>query len=136
MKIKKAILDTNVVYSALHKPSGMCGRIVILGAEGSVDLYSIDLAREELRANLNRKMNMSAEEIEQLIQSLPIQWIPREAYLHQLKKAIRTVGNQPDAAFLAASLATGIPLATGDKDLQSNRVRRLAQTYRPREIAV
>ena len=124
-----------MLYSTLHKPSGVCGRIVVRGAEASVDLYSIDLARDELRANLARKMNMKRNEIELIIESLPIQWIPREAYLDQLQKAIRIVGKQPDAAFLAASLATGIPLITGDKDLQSQRVQRLTRTYRPREFA-
>jgi predicted nucleic acid-binding protein len=125
-----------VIYSALHNPSGVCGTIVTRGAEASLELYSIDLAREELRANLRRKMNMNIDEIDSIIQSLPIQWIPREVYSHLLRKTIRTVGNQPDAAFLAASLATGFPLITGDKDLQSQRVQRLIKTYKPRDFAV
>jgi len=124
-----------VIYSALHNPSGVCGGIVTLGAEALVELYSIDLAREELRANLERKMGMTRDEIELIIQSLPVQWIPREAYLHHLGSAMRIIGNQPDAAFLAASIATGIPLVTGDRGLQSPRVRRLAQTFRPRDFA-
>jgi predicted nucleic acid-binding protein len=125
-----------VIYSALHNPSGVCGTIVTRGAEGSLELYSLDLAREELRANLQRKMNMNSNEIDSITQSLPIQWIPREIYSHQVKKAIQIVGNQPDAAFLAASLETGIPLITGDKDLQSQRVQRLVKTYKPRDFAV
>lgn len=90
---KKAILDINVIYSALHKFLGVCGRIVMLGAEASVDLYSIDLAREELRVNLERKMSLNRDEIELIIYGLQIQWIPSEAYVHQLKIAIRIVGN-------------------------------------------
>jgi predicted nucleic acid-binding protein len=124
-----------VIYSALHKPSGVCGRIVTLSAEALIELYSIDLAREELRANLERKMHTNKDEIELIIQGLPVQWIPREAYAHHLKTAIPIVGNQPDAAFLAASIATGIPLVTGDRDLQSQHVRRLAQTFAPRDFA-
>ena len=124
-----------MIYSALHNPSGVCGKIVTLGATGSFDLYSIDLAREELHVNLERKMNMNVHEVELIILSLPIQWIPRDAYSHELRKAIQIVGNQPDAAFLAASLATGIPLVTGDKGLQTQNVQRFARTYRPHDFA-
>lgn len=124
-----------MIYSALHNPSGVCGKIVTLGAAASVDLYSIDLAREELHVNLERKMNLNVDEVELIILSLPIQWIPRDAYSHELKKAIKIVGNQPDAGFLAASLATGIPLVTGDKGLQTQNVQRFTRAYRPRDFA-
>jgi len=134
-KTKRAILDTNVIYSALHNPAGVCGRIVLLGTTPSVELYSIDLAREELRINLERNMGLGRGEVEFVISSLPVSWIPREVYSHHLKRAVKIVEIPQDAAFVAASFATGIPLVTGDKHLQTQRVRRLVKTYTPREFA-
>lgn len=134
-KTKRAILDTNVIYSALHNPAGVCGRIVLLGTTPSVELYSIDLAREELRINLERNMDLSRGEVEFVISSLPVSWIPREVYSHNLKRAVKIVGIPQDAAFVAASFATGIPLVTGDKHLRTLRVRRLVKTYAPRDFA-
>lgn len=132
---KKAILDTNVIYSALHKPEGVCGRIIINGTGPLVKLYSIDFAQEELRINLERKMSPSKEEIEMIISALPIEWIPREIYSGHLKRATDIVKLQQDAPFLAASMATRFPLVTGDKHLRTPKARRVIRVYSPREFA-
>lgn len=131
---KKIILDTNVIYSALYKPEGVCGRIILSGTNPLVKLYSVDFAKEELRTNLERKMGLSEEKIDIIISALPLDWIPRGVYSRLLKRAIRIVGNQQDSPFVAASLATGIPLVTGDRHLQTPRVRRAITVYKPGEF--
>lgn len=107
----------------------------MLGTGPSVELHSIDLAREELRTNLERKMGLSRDDVEFIISSLPLRWIPHEVYSGHMERAVRAVGILQDAAFAAASLATGIPLVTGDEHLHTRKVRRPIKTYRPREFA-
>lgn len=131
---KRGLLDTNVLYSALHKPAGICGRIMSQGAERTVQLYSIDLAKEELSINLERKMRLSETDIQFIIASLPLEWIPKGVYVDHLGRAVKIVGVSADAAFLAASLATRIPLVTGDARLQTQKIRRIAGAHKPREF--
>lgn len=131
---KRGLLDTNVIYSALHNPAGVCGKIILLGTGPLVELYSIDLAREELRTNLERKMGLHHDDIEFIVSSLPLDWIPREVYAGYVRRAAGAVGVPQDAPFVAASLATGIPLVSGDAHLHTRKIRRLIRTHRPREF--
>lgn len=132
---KKAILDTNVIYSALYKPEGVCGRIILSGTSLLVKLYSIDFAKEELRINLELKMGLSKEQIDLIISALPLEWIPREVYSRLLGRAMGIVRNQQDSPFVAASMATGFPLVTGDRHLQTPKVHQAIRVYRPGEFA-
>ena len=132
---KRAILDTNVMYPALHNPAGVCGRIVLLGTGPLAELYSIDLAREELRINLERKkLGFVQDDAKFIISGLPIRWMPKEVYSRDLTRAMKSVKIPQDAAFLAASLATGIAMVTGDSHLQTEKARRLINIYKPRDF--
>jgi predicted nucleic acid-binding protein len=132
---KKAILDTNVIYSALYKPEGVCGRIILGGTSPLVKLYSIDFALEELCTNLDLKMRLSKEPIDLIISSLSLEWIPREIYSRLLGRAMGIVRDQQDSPFVAASMATGFPLVTGDRHLLTPRVHRAIRVYKPSEFA-
>jgi predicted nucleic acid-binding protein len=98
-------------------------------------LYSIDFAKEELHANLERKMSLDKGEIELIISALPIEWIPVEAYSRYLERATHIVRTQQDCPFVAASMATGFPLVTGDRHLLTPKVRQGIRVYKPREFA-
>ena len=108
--------------------------MVLLGTGPLAELYSIDLAREELRINLERNLSLVRDDAEFIISGLPIRWMPKEAYSRDLNRAMKAVKIPQDAAFLAASLATGMALVTGDRHLQTEKVRRLIKIYKPRDF--
>ena len=131
---KTVILDTNVIYSGLHKPTGVCGRILVAGIDRLIELHSIDFAKEELTTNLQRKMGFSRKEILLIIEALPITWIPRDIYQPNLQRAISIVKTEQDAPFVAASIATGFPLISGDRHMRTVAVKRAIRAYEPREF--
>ena len=134
LKAKKAILDTNVIYSALYKPQGVCGRILLNSAKSLSQLFSIDFAKEELRINMERKMRLPEKSIELILEALPLEWISRDTYSPYLRRATEIVKYQADSPFVAASIATNFPFITGDKHLRTAKVRRAITVYEPREF--
>ena len=56
----RLFLDANVLFTAAHNPTGKAALVVELGGRGHWALYSIRLAVEEARRNLERKFAPSA----------------------------------------------------------------------------
>jgi predicted nucleic acid-binding protein len=123
-----------VIYSGLHKPTGVCERILVAGIDRLIELYSIDFAKEELTTNLQRKMGFSRKEIQRIIEALPITWITRDIYQPRLQRAIKIVKTEQDSPFVAASIATGFPLISGDRHMLTVEVKRGIRAYEPREF--
>jgi predicted nucleic acid-binding protein len=133
-KARKAILDTNIIYSALYKPEGVCGKILLNAMNAENRLLSIDFAKEELSRNMESKLRLPKKNIDLVIEALPLEWIHRDIYAPYIQRAGEIVRYRSDSPFVAASIATGFPLITGDKHLRTAKVRRVVRVYRPGEF--
>jgi predicted nucleic acid-binding protein len=128
------IVDANVLYSALHKPQGVCGTILQAAIDGFCELFSPDSVREEVRRNLVENLSMSEQETLRLISALPVEWVPREAYEDRINQAVSLLTHEEDAPVLAASLATRLQILSGDRHFHSEKVIRVAKVFTPRQF--
>jgi predicted nucleic acid-binding protein len=131
---RKLIVDANVLYSALYKPQGVCGTILQASIDGICELFSPDSVREEVRRNLVENLSMSEQETLRLISALPVEWVPREAYEERIKQAVSLLTHGEDAPVLATSLATHLPILSGDKHFRSEKVIRAVKVLTPRQF--
>ena len=131
---QRNIVDANVLYSALYKPQGVCGTILRAAIDGLCELFSPDSVREELRRNLVENLSMTEQETLRLISALPVEWVPREAYEESINRAVLLLTHEEDAPVLAASLATHLPVLSGDRHLHSERVIKNVKVLTPRQF--
>ena len=130
----QALVDANVLYSALYKPEGVCGQIVTLALEGRCRLLSTESVREEVERNLVENLSMNREETSRLVSALPVDWISRDVYAEHMELALSLLSHQEDAPILAASLVTGARIVSGDKHFHSERVERKTRVLTPRKF--
>ncbi len=126
---ERVIVDANVLYPALYKPQGVCGMIVQAAIDGLCELLSPDSVREEVRTNLVENLSMVEEEALRLVSALPVEWIPRDVYDQRIDEAVSLLTHEEDAPVLAASLATHLPVLSGD--LRSERVTQRVKVLTP-----
>ncbi len=131
---QRVIVDANILYSALYKTQGVCGTILQAAIAGSCQLFSPDSVREEVRRNLVENLSMTEHETLRLITSLPVEWIPREAYQGRMHRAVSLLTHAEDAPVLAASLATHLPIISGDRHLHSEKVIQNVTVLTPRQF--
>ncbi len=131
---QRIIVDANVLYSALYKPQGVCGTILQAAIDGFCELFSPDSVREEVRRNLIENLSMTVQETLRLVSALPVEWVPREAYEESINRAVSLLTHEEDAPVLAASLATHLPVLSGDRHLHSERVIKNVKVLTPRQF--
>jgi predicted nucleic acid-binding protein len=131
---QRIIVDANVLYSALYKPQGVCGTILLAAIDGFCELFSPDSVREEIRRNLVENLSMTEQETLRLISALPLAWVPREAYEENINRAVSLLTHEEDAPVLATSLATHLPVLSGDRHLHSERVIKNVKVLTPRQF--
>ncbi len=131
---QRVIVDANILYSALHKPQGVCGTILQAAIDGSCELFSPDSVREEVRRNLVENLSMTEQETLRLISALPVDWIPREVYEERIDRAVSLLTHEEDAPVLATSLATHLPILSGDRHLHSEKVIKNVKVLTPRQF--
>ncbi|MEQ9714945.1 MAG: PIN domain-containing protein [Candidatus Asgardarchaeia archaeon] len=117
-KEKKAVIDTNVIFSAAYDPFSLAGKLIFAALEGKVTLIAPEICKDELRRNLINKLNYFSKEVDTFISVLPIIWIPMSVYESLLEIAEKLIKGD-DAHFVAVALLYDIPIITGDKKLQS-----------------
>lgn len=83
---------------------------------------------------MDRKMHLPKTSIDLVIEGLPLEWISRDIYSPYLERAREIVRHKEDSPFVAASIATGFPLISGDKHMRTAKVRRAIKVYEPREF--
>lgn len=125
------IIDANVLYSALYKPEGVCGRIAQAATQGLCQLFAPDSVREEVRRNLAENLSMSVELAVRLVTAMPVEWIPREVYENKIDEAASLLAHIADSPVLAASLSLQLPVLTGDKHFYSKQVTRRVKVLTP-----
>lgn len=127
--MSKAIIDTNVIFSALYKPKSAPGIVIFLAIEGIVNLIAPISVKEEILRKLKEKLEFSSEEAQFIVSSLPIDWIEKEIYEDLLTKAKNMIRDKSDAPIIALYLTTRYPIITGDKDILESNV----EAYKPSE---
>ncbi len=119
---ERVIVDANVLYSALYKPQGVCGMILQAAVDGLCELLSTDSVKEEVRTNLVENLSMVEDEALRLVSALPVDWVPRDVYDQRIDEAVSLLTHEEDAPVLATSLATHLPVLSGDRHLRSEKV--------------
>lgn len=129
----KVVIDTNVVFSALYRPSSAPGGLLMLAIEGGVDLVAPETVRKELADVLQRKLGYSAGDLATTLDALPIEWFEQGFYAGFLPRAKKAIADEDDAPLVALALALGIGVVSGDSSFHPLR-RRIVRTWRPRQI--
>lgn len=130
----KVVIDTNVLFSALYRPESAPGQILLLGAEGALQLYAPESVRRELEAVLRGKLRYADEEWAATVASLPVEWVEEALYEPFLARARRAVRDPADAPVVALALALRADVVSGDRAFHPLQ-RKVVRTWKPRDAA-
>lgn len=119
------ILDTNIIFSGVYNLDSNAGRILLLAAEGKVELFSPEYVKDELTVILMKKLRFSDTEVEEIISSLPIKWVEEELYSESEDKASSLISHRRDVPVLACALSLGVDIISGDKHFQKIKTREI-----------
>lgn len=131
----RVFFDANVLYSALHSPSGAPAEAVALHANGRIDMVVSNLVLTELVRTVRLKLPLHLEDLRRFLAGSPPEVVPNPS-LQELR-AVRKVVNPKDAPIIAAALTARVDyLLTGDRTFIAE-ARRLPATppiMTPREF--
>ena len=119
----RVVIDTNVIVSAIYKPDSPPGRVLDAGILGVVQLCAPESVREELRRVLGTVLSFSADEVEETVLFLPVEWIEEGLFAGELATARRLLRDPTDAPVLACAMALDCDIVSGDRDLQVVRAK-------------
>ena len=112
----RAVFDTNVLVSAFAT-EGLCARLMIRANRREFDLFFSSAIRTELESGLERKLELSPQEIREALALL--EEVAKD--IDPAKRNIRITGvcrDEPDHAILEAAVASRAEfIVTGDRDL-------------------
>ncbi len=128
----KAVIDTNVIFSALYDLRSGAGKLLTCAIEGRIELYGSAYIKRELERNLKGKLDYTEEEFKETIKALPIKWIEDERYSKEVRKAEKLIKHKRDAPVLALALHLKCGVVSGDGhfhsiDYKSWRVKELVE---------
>ncbi len=110
--LKRAVVDTNVLFMAAYNPEGKAGKIINFANEGKISLFAPDSVKEELLRVLQRELNFSEDESSFFISRLPVNWVEKQVYLDFIEKT--KVKHKADKPVEAVSLALGCGILSAD----------------------
>lgn len=111
-EILKAVIDTNVIFMAVYNPESKAGKIIKFVNKNKILLFSPDVVKSELLRVLKRELGMSDDEINFIIDRLPISWIDKEIYKPALNKT--KVKHKADKPSEALSLILNCKVLSAD----------------------
>lgn len=109
------VMDTNIYLQALSNPESRQMAVLSRAIEGKILLFSPDTVKEELERNL-LKFNLTGDRIEKIMDSLPVEWIEFELYMHFLKEAGKLIAHKADIPVVATTLFLNTGILSMDKD--------------------
>jgi putative PIN family toxin of toxin-antitoxin system len=118
----RAVIDTNVIFSALYNLKSNAGRLLLLAIEDKIELFSPNYVKEELSRILKQKLQYTQEQIEQTVLSLPIRWVEDEIYAEFLEDARMAIDHVKDVPVLACAMALHCDIISGDKHFHPLKV--------------
>ena len=119
------ILDTNILFSGIYDLSSNAGRILLLAAEGKVELFSPVHVKDELTEILGEKLRFSVSDVNEIISSLPVKWIERELYSDSEANASSLISHKRDVPVLACALSLGVDIISGVKHFQKVKTKKI-----------
>ena len=120
----KFILDTNIIFSGVYNLDSNAGKILLLAAEGRIEIISPEYVKNELILILEKKLKFSKNEIDEIISSLTITWIEEELYIEKMEQANRIISHKRDVPILACALSLGSDIISGDKHFQKIKTKK------------
>lgn len=115
------IIDTNVIFSALHKPASKPGLIILPAVYNKINLIAPISVRIEILDKLTKKLKFTTKDSEKIISSPPIRWIEEDIYEEKIDTAKKLISDKTDAPIIALQLISGFPIITGNKEILSTR---------------
>lgn len=131
----RVFFDTNVLYSALHSPSGAPAEVVALHANGRIDMVVSNLVLIEVVRTVRHKLPLRLEDLRRFLAGSPPEVVPNPS-LHELR-AVRKVVNPKDAPIIAAAMNARVDyLVSGDRAFiaEAQRVLGAPPTMTPRQL--
>lgn len=119
----RVVVDTNIIFSALHGLKSNAGRLLIHAIEGRVELMGSEYIKGELERNLREKLDYGGEEFNETIKALPIKWIAAESYSMEMKKSEKLIKHGRDIPILALALHLKCDVVSGDEHFHNVRSR-------------
>ena len=126
-----AIIDTNIIFSALYKPDSNPGLILLLAILDRIELVAPLAVRREIREKLVGKLRFGDQEALYIISALPIRWVEDEIVQDLIPRAQNIIADRDDAPIVALQILTGYPIITGDNELLENKN---IHAYSPRDF--
>ena len=121
----KFVLDTNIIFSGVYNLDSNAGKILLLATEGKIEIISPDHVKNELIEILEKKLRFSRDEVDEIISSLPINWIEEEIFIDEIERAGRMISHKRDVPVLACALSLGADIISGDKHFQKIKTRKI-----------
>lgn len=115
------MVDTNIIFSALHNLTSNAGKLLICGIEGRVELIGSEYIKGELERILKEKLDYSEEEFRETIKALPMTWTEDESYSKELKKSKKLIKHERDVPILALALRLKCGVVSGDEHFHNMR---------------
>jgi len=119
----KFVLDTNIIFSGIYDLDSNAGKILFLATEEKLELFSPQQVKDELSIILGKKLKFLKNETEEMISSLPIQWIEKEIFEENLEMADKFIRHKKDVPILACALSLGVDIITGDKHFRDVKTK-------------
>ena len=119
------VLDTNIIFSGIYQLDSNAGRLLLLAAEGKIELLAPDHVKIELARILDLKLSFSKDEVDDIINSLPINWIEEDIYVEKMEEASGLIAHDNDVPVLACALALNAGIISGDKHFQRVRTKKI-----------
>lgn len=112
----KVVIDTNVIFMALYDETSKAAQVIQAANQKKLSLFAPISVKEELKIVLKREMKLTEEEIEIIMEGLPVSWIEREIYEPAMEKT--NVKHKPDKAVEALALILNCGILTADRHFE------------------
>ncbi|MEM2088462.1 MAG: putative toxin-antitoxin system toxin component, PIN family [Thermoproteota archaeon] len=128
------MVDSNVIYSGLVF-KGKPARVLKVILDGKLRLVIPEDQLEELYVLFKRKSPDSLYLLEAYVSLQRVKIVSAEKYLKKIKTALKLTRDKKDAPYIACALLIKPKyLVTGDKDFQTETIKRRLNILTPREF--
>ena len=108
----KLVADTNALFMALYNPLGKVGMLINFAIQEKIILFSPDSVKIELFNVVQRELEISEEETNFIIESLPVNWVDESIYIEAIDRV--KVKHEPDKPVEALSILLNCEILTAD----------------------
>lgn len=129
----KIVVDTNVLVSGLYRLGFPPGRLLLWATEDRISLYAPVSVQVELHRALKKKLSMNEDEVQSVMEVLPVNFIEEDEYREHVLAAQAAIRDPHDAPVVALALLMGAAIVSGDRAFHPLR-KPVVPTVAPREL--